>query len=104
LEAVAGDLEPDFIFLRKSWCNPNTTDASLSILNYKLETELTWIEMTQEMECDKNGLFIPKMSYRLLLLTHFNNFNQHCRFNKETKLDPINVVLVYRLPWFREGK
>jgi hypothetical protein len=40
LEILACELDPDFILMTESWCNPTVSDASLTIQNYSLETEL----------------------------------------------------------------
>jgi hypothetical protein len=40
LEILASELDPYFILMTESWCNPKVSDASLTIQNCSLETEL----------------------------------------------------------------
>jgi hypothetical protein len=40
LKVISQDLNPDIILLTEAWCNGSVKNASLTIENYKLETEL----------------------------------------------------------------
>ena len=40
LAAVTQDLEPDIILLTETWCNSTITNASLTLENYNLESDL----------------------------------------------------------------
>ncbi len=40
MKVITQELEPDVILLTETWCNDSVSNASLSLENYKLETEL----------------------------------------------------------------
>jgi hypothetical protein len=64
LKVITQELEPDVILLTETWCNDSVSNASLSLENYKLETEL------RKDRCDTaNGVGVdysstPKTIYR----------------------------------------
>ena len=100
LNVQAVDLNPDIILLTETWCNQSVSDATLTIPNYHLETELR-----RDREDTTNGvggglLVYAKTGLRILPSDKFKNneFKQFCNFTVQTKGDPLHIVLVYRPP------
>ncbi len=60
LELIAGKLDPNVRLLTESWYNSTTAEASLSLLNYSLGTELRKDRTDMRQEVGDGLLIFPK--------------------------------------------
>ena len=78
LEALASDLKPDVILLCETWCNTNTSNATLNIKGYELQQNLR-----RDRNDTTNGIGGGLLVYTrdglvILPCDDENSFNQYC--------------------------
>jgi len=91
---------PDIILLTETWCNPSTSDASLALMGYKLETELRR-DRTDTANGIGGGLLVyARDNVQILPYDKHSKseFNQFCEFSIVTNREKLNVILTYRPP------
>ena len=100
LAATAKDLQPDLILLCETWCNDTVSNASLSIDDYRLETDLR-CDRTDTKNGIGGGLLVyAKNELKILPCDSYSTsmFNQFCAFTIATRSEKLNVILCYRPP------
>jgi hypothetical protein len=98
LEALADDLDPDFILLTETWCNADTQNASLQITGYNLETDLRRDRLDTNQGIGGGLLVYSRQGIKILPIDNSNEFNQHCIFKTGTKRTSLEIILAYRPP------
>jgi len=100
LKVISQDLNPDIILLTEAWCNGTVQNASLTIENYKLETELRRDRSDTANGIGGGLLVYSKQDTKILPYDKFQHskFNQFCSFSIVTESEKLNIVLVYRPP------
>ena len=100
LAVQAVDQCPDIILLTETWCNASTSNATLAIPGYQLETELRTDRIDTANGIGGGLLVYIKLGLRILPCDKFrtNEFNQFCCFKLQTRGEPLTIVLVYRPP------
>ncbi len=77
-------------------CNSSIADASLSLHNYSLETELK--DRTDTRKGVGGGLLVYYQNLQILPVDNYNNFNQHCSFKVGKGQNQFSIMLMYRPP------
>ena len=98
LEALASDLKPDVILLCETWCNTNTSNATLNIKGYELQQNLR-----RDRNDATNGIGGGLLVYTrdglvILPCDNENSFNQYCKFSLTSGGEKYYIYLVYRPP------
>jgi hypothetical protein len=101
LKVTSQDLNPDIILLTKAWYNSTVENASLTIENYRLETDLRR-DRSDTANGIGGGLLVYSKKHEVQILPsdkfHNNGFNQFCMFSVTTKSEKLNIILIYRPP------
>lgn len=100
LKVTSQDLNPDIILLTEAWCNSTIENASLTIENYKLETDLRRDRSDTANGIGGGLLVYSKQDIKILPCDKFqhSSFNQFCSFSVVTTGEKLNIVLIYRPP------
>jgi hypothetical protein len=100
LAAVTQDLEPDIILLTETWCNSTITNASLTLENYNLESDLRHDRNDTTAGIGGGLLVYSRKDLRILPCDKFddNEFKQFCAFKISTTGEQLTIILAYRPP------
>jgi hypothetical protein len=91
---MASDINPDLILVTESWCNPDRTNAYLTIPGFELQTDLR-VDRSDTGGGRGGGFLVySKTRLQILKLDQSTNLTQVCKF----KLHDMTCYLVYRPP------